>query len=170
MTPQPAWVELHYHRPGKGTQTYRQRLVVDRPDLKVLATERYAGGPLEASGQRILEPGAAIWWFVFPGAWHDIGRFHLADGRLTGWYTNLCTPVTFRGPVWSTTDLFLDHWLPVAGTAEWLDEAEFEEAVGQGVIGVDEARRAREERDRIQAQVVAGAWPPSVTRVTPPAE
>lgn len=141
--------------------------MIDRPDCKVLLADRYEGAPLSASGRLILEPGAPIWWFVFPGAWHDVGRLHLADGRFTGWYTNLCTPIDAIGTDWSATDLFLDHWLPVEGEPEWLDTDEFEAAAIQGTIGEAEVRQARREQVRIQSLVDRGAWPPPATREPP---
>src|SRR5690625_7056866 len=65
-----------------------------------------------AGDEVILEAGAPAIWFTFPGLWHDIGRFYLLDDTFTGYYTNIMTPVEFHDPLrWSTTDLFLDHWL-----------------------------------------------------------
>ena len=60
-------------------------------------------------GTVILAPGAPVIWFTMPGAWHDIGVFHLENGAPTGIYANVLTPVRFDGPTsWSTTDLYLD--------------------------------------------------------------
>jgi predicted RNA-binding protein associated with RNAse of E/G family len=49
--------------------------------------------PTVVNGRAVLEPGAPVVWFTFPGRHHDIGRFHTADGAFTGCYANILTPV-----------------------------------------------------------------------------
>lgn len=158
-------IVLRYERPGKGTSLIRERVVLDRPDVKVLVGTFSSRDDLVIGDRKVLEEGARMEWFVFPGAWHDIARFHLADGSFTGWYTNLCTPVSMDGDDWSVTDLFLDHWKPVSGPSQWLDQDEFEEAAASGVLGADLVRAAREERARISAALAGSAWPPAVCLV-----
>ena len=37
-------------------------------------------------------------WTTYRGdVWHDVGRFHLADGTFTGYYANILTPVGIDG-------------------------------------------------------------------------
>src|SRR3954471_9296165 len=124
-----SFVTLEYLRSGNANVLYRERLLTDRPDMKILLAEPDASRDIRVDGSLILQAGAPILWFVFPGAWHDIGRFHLADGSFTGWYTNLCTPILMKSGRWSTTDLFLDHWQPANGDGRWVDEDEFAAAV-----------------------------------------
>jgi len=159
MTP---LIHYSYTRPGKDTAVYDHRLVIDEPDLKVLLMEDYRGDPLVIEDGVAVEPGAALLWFVFPGVWHDIGRFHLADDTFTGWYTNLCTPVEIHRNAWASTDLFLDHWLTPDGFQSWLDEDELAAAVRANLV--DEATRSQiaAERSRIQAHLDVGTWPPPV--------
>jgi predicted RNA-binding protein associated with RNAse of E/G family len=160
-------IALEYARPGKPTVTYRERLLVDRPDVKVLSME-IGPKPLTIAASS-FEPGSSITWFVFPGQWHDIGRFQRADGKFAGWYTNLCTPVVIDGDHWSVTDLFLDLWMPAAGHPQWLDEDEFAAAIAQGSFGADLAQAAGAERVRIDDRVAAGTWPPDICRSWRPA-
>jgi predicted RNA-binding protein associated with RNAse of E/G family len=157
-------IRFQYSRPGKAVQVFRQRLVLDRPDVKVLLSERFEGEALEVGGRTILETGAPIVWFVFPGKWHDIGRFHLADGSFTGWYTNLATPVEMEDDHWSSADLFLDLWQPANGTPLWLDEEEFEAAARRGLLDSATVRRIRNERALIELELRTGRWPPRVAR------
>ncbi|MBI4421639.1 MAG: DUF402 domain-containing protein [Gemmatimonadetes bacterium] len=166
---EPPVVEYEYHRPGKGVTVYRHWLVVDRPDVKVLLMERYTHPDLLIDGRVAVQHGAPIVWFVFPGAWHDVGRFQLADGAFTGWYTNLCTPCETRGRRWSSTDLFLDLWMPANGEPRWQDEDEFQAAVTSGVLDPPLERRARAEREVIQRLLSRNAWPPPVCREIDPA-
>jgi len=142
-------------------------LIVDRRDLKVLEVPRYPGPPVHVQEQVVLEPGARALWFVMPGAWYDIGRFHLANGRVTGWYTNFCTPVALETPEWSTTDLFLDHWLSPDGWHRWLDEDELAYATAAGLLTPDLLRQLEDARSLVARLVAAGDWPPGTIRRWP---
>jgi predicted RNA-binding protein associated with RNAse of E/G family len=157
-------IEFEYHRPGKGTTVYHEWLVLTHPEAKVLLLEHYAGEEVLTHGNTILGRGAPIVWFIFPGAWYDIGRFHLLDGTFTGWYTNLSTPVHFGKRRWIGHDLFLDLWQPVDGTPVWLDEDEFEAAVDTGIIDTLTSRRVMKERMQIQSLLDQGLWPPPIAR------
>ena len=157
-------IEYEYRRIGGRTVTYRQWLVVDRADVKVLLLQQYEGRDVTVGQDVVLEEGAPILWFVFPGAWHDVGRFHLGDGTFTGWYANICTPVSMADHRWTSTDLFLDHWLPVEGSGVWLDEDELREAVESNLLDPVQQARVVEERSAIDALIAQGDWPPDPTR------
>ena len=131
-------VTIHYDRPPGRVELFHQEVV--------------------------LEDGSSVVWFTFPGAWHDIGRFHRADGTFTGFYANVLTPVEMDGDDWWTTDLFLDVWLPPDGAPVILDEAELDEAVGRELVERTVAERARLEAEGLQAAAEAGSWPPAVVR------
>jgi len=143
---------------------FDQWLVIDRPDVKVLLQDRYTGHPIVVGNRTILDHQAPALWFVFPDAWFDIGRFHLRDGTFTGWYTNICTPVSIRGDRWFSTDLFLDCWIWKTGEYEWLDEDEFSTAVHDGALDRSTSERVVRERQRIQHKYVLQDWPPAITR------
>ncbi len=163
----PCPVEIHYLRPPDQLTVYRQELIHDDGRVKVtLARAVELREPLHAGGRTILEPGADALWFTFPGAWHDIGRFHLADGSFTGLYANMITPCRFSpGGVWHTEDLFLDLWLARdEATPLLLDEAELEEAERSGALSSALAARARAEADVLMAETRAGRWPPDIVR------
>lgn len=173
----PRPVHIHYRRPPDREDVFHQTLVHDGDDVKItLARDMAFDPPLRIDGEVVLETGSDVVWFTFPGAWHDIGRFHLADDTFTGIYANVLTPPTFHpGDVWRTTDLFLDVWLPAEGDARIpdamelagreahvLDEAQLAEAVDAGWVEEQTARRAREEAVRLVAEAEAGRWPPPV--------
>ncbi len=156
-------IEIHYRRPPARLDIFVQELVVDRPDCKItLHDPSSLGGELRVGEQVIYEPGAPLVWFVFPGAWYDIGRFHLGDGTFTGYYANLITPVEFQGHIWTMYDLCLDLWIEPDGSFRILDQDEFAEAVDQLWIDALTARRARQELDYLLAEVQAGRWPPPI--------
>lgn len=158
-------MRIHYERPPHRRDVHVQRLLLDRPDVKVTFAEGVElDGPVEAGGDVILEPGSDVVWFTFPGAWHDVGRFHRSDGTFTGIYANVLTPVYIDGEGrWFTTDLFLDVWVPPGGgEPEILDRDQFDEAVEEGWIDEGTARRARAEAERLEDAARSGGWPPEV--------
>lgn len=164
----PQRVRIHYLRPPSNRTVYRQLLVHDDNRVKVtLARGIEMEEPIRFGGRTALENESSAVWFTFPGAWHDIGRFHLADGTPSGIYANVITPCRFHpGGVWSTTDLFLDLWIPAEegsfawGAARLLDEAELDAAEAAGHVAGTLALRARREAARLQNELAAGAWPP----------
>ena len=157
-------IHLHYDRPGKSVTTFDEWLVLDRGDTKVLLLERFDDDEVTVDGVVILAHGAPVVWYVFPETWHDVGRFHDADGNLTGWYTNFCTPMEMDGDNWRTRDLFLDLWQPVDGNPVWLDEDELKDAVKKNIIDTYTHKRIKNERTLIDMQVRADDWPPPITR------
>lgn len=155
-------VSIHYRRLPDRVQVFEQPVVEDAGEYVVTLLERAAlRAPVTAGGRVALEPGAPVVWFTYPGAWHDVGRFHRADGTFTGYYANVLTPVAMRGDRWETTDLCLDVWLGAEGEVEVLDRGEFEEAVRNGWIDEELAARALAEAGSLEAAASAGHWPPA---------
>lgn len=157
-------VQIHYLRPPDRERVYRQLLVHDADDVKVtLARDVQHDPPLEIGGRPVLETGSDAVWFTFPGLWHDIGRFHRADGAFTGIYANVITPpVIHDDHVWETTDLFLDVWIEAGGGLRVLDRDQLKEAEARGWVEPETARRARREAERIRRAHRVGRWPPPV--------
>ena len=164
MSPVPL-VRIHYRRPPDRIEIFEQYLVHDAPDVKVtLAPAVVRERPIRIAGRVVLEDLSPVVWFTFPGRWHDIGRFHTADGVFTGLYANVVTPVEMDGAHrWDTIDLFLDLWLDERGTLV-LDRDELEEARERGWVDRMTVERALTEVERIKADAEAGRWPPAVVQ------
>jgi predicted RNA-binding protein associated with RNAse of E/G family len=162
VTPPAGWVDIHYRRLPDRVAVFRQR-VVHQDDSVVITLLPAAelSRPVAVRGRSVLERGAPVVWFTYPGLWHDIGRFHLADGTFTGFYANVLTPVETRGDTWRTTDLCLDVWLGADGTLELLDQAELEDAERSGWVDPATAGRAREEAEQLMRSARTGGWPPT---------
>jgi predicted RNA-binding protein associated with RNAse of E/G family len=155
-------VRIHYVRPPDRETLFVQQLVHRGEDVIVTYVHRT---PLDRTlvigGEVALEPGAPAVWFTFPGAWHDIGRFHRLDGTFTGYYANVITPVEFLAEdEWRTTDLFLDVWKSWRGEVALLDEDELEEAIERGWITAEHAAATRAEAGRLLEAARGPAWPP----------
>jgi predicted RNA-binding protein associated with RNAse of E/G family len=159
-------VSIRYLRPPARVSVFRQLLVDRGGGCTITLMERTPlAAAVLAGSQVILEPDAPAVWFTFDGEWHDVGRFHTAAGRFTGYYANILTPVRFRSALeWETTDLFLDVWHGADGDVVLLDEDELADAEARGWLATATARRARAEAARIQAAARAGEWPPPVAR------
>jgi predicted RNA-binding protein associated with RNAse of E/G family len=157
-------VQIHYHRPLRGTAVFRQTLVHRDATCAVTYMEHaLLTQPVLAGDRVILEPGAPVVWFTFDGAWHDIGRFHTVDGTFTGCYANVLTPVRYHSPYeWETTDLCLDVWLGTDGARMVLDEHELSAAVDAGAITPELAQAALVEARRLLDAAAAATWPPPV--------
>ncbi len=156
-------IHIHYLRPPDRTQVFDQTLVLDHDDVKVTLAEGLGyDPPLRIDGRVALEKGSDVVWFTFPGRWHDIGRFHRADGTFTGLYANILTPPILNGDRWDTTDLYLDVWVRQDGSTLLLDEDELDEALRRGWIDADTAVRARDEARRLLDGACDGTWPPVI--------
>jgi uncharacterized protein len=160
----PNLVDIHYHRPPDRTQIFRQHLVHDTPEVKVtLATDLSFEPPIRIQDEIVLETGSDAVWFTMPGAWHDIGRFHRADGTFTGIYANIITPCAFEtATLWRTTDWYLDVWIDADGRVAILDESEFAEAIENGLVDGATEVRVRDEAVRLKSLAEAGEWPPPI--------
>ncbi len=160
----PPLVDIHYLRPPDREQIFTQHLIWDEPDVKItLSTDLTFDPPLRIDDEVVLETGSQVIWFTFPGAWHDVGLFHRANGAFSGTYANILTPCVFEaGGIWRTTDLFLDVWTDPAGRVQVLDEDELAEAEERGWVTGETAGRAREEAQTLKQQAEAGSWPPPV--------
>jgi predicted RNA-binding protein associated with RNAse of E/G family len=157
-------IVIRYRRPPDREDRFEQTLVHRTAGCVVTLLES-AGlqRPMIIDGETALEPASPVVWFSFPGAWHDIGRFHTDDGGFTGLYANVLTPVDgLDGDVWATTDLFLDLWLPHGGAPRILDEDELDAAVAAGALDPGTARRARDEGAALLRSARAGQWPPAI--------
>lgn len=164
MTEPEPLVHIHYLRPPDREDVFTQRLLLDDPAVKItLALGIEPDAPIEIGGHVALEAGSSVVWFTFPEEWHDVARFHRADGTFTGCYANILTPPIFHeGGIWCTTDLFLDLWLPAEGGVTVLDEEELQEAQSNGWVDADTAARAREEASTLKERAEAGDWPPPI--------
>lgn len=159
-------VTIHYRRPPDRLELFEQAVVEDDGDCVVtfLAAARMKK-VMEIGGRVALEPGSSIVWFTWRGGvWHDVGRFHAADGTFTGLYANVLTPVAMDGAAWDTTDLFLDVWMDADGRVRILDRDEFDAALAAGWIDPRTAARALAEVERLADDARCGAWPPAAVR------
>ncbi len=157
-------VRIRYHRPPDRVQIFEQTVLERRNDCVVTFLERTPDrAPLVIGGRAVLERGSPIIWFTFPYAWHDIGRFYLADGSFTGVYANILTPVSsIESSEWETTDLILDVWLDRLGGVSVLDVDELNRVHAAGWLEHALVKRARREAARLVWLAQGRDWPPVI--------
>lgn len=155
-------VRIHYRRLPEREDVFEQEVLEDAGEYVVTFLPAAAlRRSVVVAGRPVLEPGAPVIWFTYPGRWYDIGLFHLADGTPTGLYANLLTPVVMEGDRWETTDLCLDLWRGHDGAVDLLDEEEFEEAVREGWMEPSLAAEARRQASSLLESARLGTWPPA---------
>jgi uncharacterized protein len=159
-----ASIRIDYRRLPDRDTVFDQLLVEDAGAVIVTLAPRCSiTRPMIIDDTIVLEPDSPVVWFSFPGAWHDIGRFHRADGSFTGLYANIITPIELETRQhWRTVDLFLDLWLDWTGRLRVLDEDELSAAAAAGDISPELVEAARAEADRLQSQWLRGEWPPPI--------
>jgi predicted RNA-binding protein associated with RNAse of E/G family len=157
-------INIHYTRLPDRTSSYAQQLVYrDASCIVTLNPATELTKPVTAGDRVILEPGAPAVWFTFPALWHDIGRFHRADGTFTGFYANILTPPQLHSPTdIATTDLCLDVWLDADGELLLLDEDDLEHALRSQWVSQSDADRVRAEARAVMAAARTGTWPPAI--------
>ena len=76
----------------------------------------------------ILKKGDRFVEYFYTDRWYNIFRIHdRDDGKVKGWYCNICKPAEIEAGVVSYVDLALDLWVSANGKQTVLDEDEFEE-------------------------------------------
>lgn len=155
-------VRIHYFRPPARRDLFVQPLVSASPErIITFMPHTRLSRPVMVDGRVVLPDGAPVIWFTYPGRMHDLGCFHDLDGRLTGYYANILTPVEFVSALeWRTTDLFLDLWLGTDGTMTLLDEDEMLAAEASGQLDPGLAASARAEAGRLLSAARQGDFPP----------
>jgi hypothetical protein len=106
-------------------------------------------------GYVLFAPEDTVWERYWFGRWYNIFSIYGPDGRLKGWYANICTPISFDGRAVRYTDLELDLWVWPEGRYLVLDEEEFEAWV-VGNMPPEVERKARAALDELLADLAAG--------------
>lgn len=108
---------------GREVTAYPGRVVARTPASVVLDT-RWERPPLDL-GYVVLEPGDRWRERFYADRWYNVFEIHAADGRLKGWYCNICRPARITETEVSAEDLALDLWVDSGGRVMELDKEEF---------------------------------------------
>jgi len=143
-------VKLDAH--GQEVIRYPARLVAD-DGSEILLHARW-GRPRYDLGYVVLEPDDRWTERFYRDRWYNIFEIHDAEGRLKGWYCNVCRPATLANGELRCVDLVLDLFVRPDGRPLRLDEEEFEELNLQerDPHTYQAARAALEELERMAKQ------------------
>ncbi len=160
-------IEIVYRRLPDDVKTFRQEILHDGPNCKFsLLIHPEDAEPMRVGDVR-LQPGGAIFWYLFPDRSYEVAGVYDPDGRFLGWYTNLLRVPEIHGDRWELTDLYLDVWQPPDGPARLLDEDDLADAVESGAISREEARQVEAEAAAVLRAARAGRWPPTIVHRHP---
>jgi hypothetical protein len=78
-------------------------------------------------GYALFKRGDRFVEYFYSDRWYNIFAIHdRDDGRLKGWYCNICRPAQISETAVFCEDLALDLWIPPTGPLHVLDEDEFQ--------------------------------------------
>jgi uncharacterized protein len=98
---------------ARGSHFIRLEAYFDRPDMDL-------GFTTFKQGDRFVE-------YFYSNRWYNLfAVYDRDDGRLKGWYANICRPARIEATAVRCEDLALDLWVAPDGHTILLDEAEFE--------------------------------------------
>lgn len=124
--------------------------------------------PLEAFGKTVMDAGYRAVWFLFKDQPFDVGRISRPDGTWMGYYADILEPVRWKDADAATlepiVDLFLDLWIAPDGRFLILDEDEFENAIGKGILTVPQVDHARSVLRDLIRKTERRDFPPSVVK------
>lgn len=155
-------VTLTYKRPPDRVNHFQQQLLYIDDEVIVTSQRVRPSSPIVQNGETVLGDDFTAVWFVFTGLWYDVGKVYNLNNEWTGYYCDIMKPVkrsvdaTGKIDCFEITDLFLDLWVNPDGTYQIQDEDEFEEAVQDGVINAELAKKAWNVMKTLIAEVEAG--------------
>ena len=123
--------------------------------------------PLKVGDEVILEGTFAGISYNFWDKWYNVISVYDVDLEFRGYYSDILTPVQKTWTLVTSTDLFLDVFVHPDGRWQVMDEQEFEEAVGKGLMDEGIVRNARAALEEVSRMVEAGDWPPAIVRRMP---
>lgn len=160
-------IEVEIRR-GNDVQNFEQEVLKNDGDLKItLQVLPTSFPPARIDDSTVLDAGCLLIWYIFPSRWYEIGLFFDQSDVFLGHYINLIRPPTFEDARWVVEDLYLDVWAPIDGSPMLLDENELDEAVTQGKLSVEEARKVRELGHAMLDRAAKHQWPRPLRKWSP---
>ncbi len=155
-------IKLFYRRLPDRASVYEQELLYEDEEVLVSRAVLRPRGPLVHNGKVLIGADFYAVWFVFRGAWHDLGKIYRPDGEFHGYYCDIIRPARRTPTGVEITDLFLDLWVFPDGRWLVLDRDEFETAIRRGWLTPELAARAQHELETLIAAVEGRRFPPAI--------
>jgi predicted RNA-binding protein associated with RNAse of E/G family len=160
-------VNIHYTRlSASGTISFREELLAaggQRLTTYVMLTEQERLQMSQACWKNKMLPQGYLLGSLrkhyYYGEYFTVLECFNLEGGLAGYYSDIATPLQKVGDDYYLTDLFLDYWLAPGQPPLALDEDEFEAAIAQGVMTVQQISQARSTFSRLSEEIAAGIFP-----------
>lgn len=111
-----------------GEVTWQYDGVVLRREANFVVLEALFNRPDTPFMDILLKENDRFLETFYSDRWYNIFEIYdRDDGRIKGWYCNICKPAVIEEGVVSYVDLALDLWVSVSGQQYVLDEDEFAE-------------------------------------------
>jgi hypothetical protein len=158
---------IHYHRINKPETLYTETLVSD-DGVRVDTISRPAADFAREWSVNVWQRFGAlkenqviatVRKHIYYQEWFSIMELRNADEDLLGFYCDILTPLENRGGEYYLLDLLLDLWISPDGSLMELDWDEFELAARDGLLTVEQQRRAADTLVTITEEARAGRFP-----------
>ena len=160
-------VYMEYIRPGKET-TYYEEDFVSQNEICLRTSRTLLPEIIERLSRALQEQKlidshqhvgsiAKTYFFNEP---FNLLQFHDLDGNLLGYYSDIGMPaMQLTADTYQMTDLYLDIWLFPDGRLLELDWDEFEEALQNDILSVEQAELAKAAMQRLVREAADGIYP-----------
>jgi predicted RNA-binding protein associated with RNAse of E/G family len=151
-------------------RVYRWRQWKIHQDSEVMVSTFYdpnLGKPVVIDGKVIVEGIFAGITYNFWDKWYNVIRCYDRDFEFKGYYTDIITPVQKTWTLVESTDLFLDFFMYPDGTWTVEDEAEFEQAIADGLMDDGIVEHARDALEEVVGRAKSEDWPPECVKRIP---
>ncbi len=154
-------VIVRYHRPGKKTREWEQKLLADEEDMIVSSFIFRLSKPFTPFGEEpLIEDGYHGVLFDLFDRWYNVVKIFDENKKFIGYYSDIRTPpVRFKGG-YKAEDLFIDFWVETDGTYYILDRDEFKEAD----ISDEIRRKVNNTIGEIKKLIENDSYPPNIVK------
>ncbi|MFP4051653.1 MAG: DUF402 domain-containing protein [Thermoplasmata archaeon] len=150
-------VKVRYHRTGKETREWKQKLLADDEDMIVSSFIFRLSKPFTPLGEEpLINDGYYGVLFDLLDKWFNVVKIFEEDKTLVGYYSDIRTPPFKCEGGYEAEDLFVDFWVETDGTYYILDMEEFE------VAEIDDKyhKKVKETIDKLKDMIDNDEYPP----------
>ena len=106
-----------------------------------------------------------VWYRFWLSVYEQVvERYFTSAGEPVGTKIDVCLPPVCNEKSCQATDLLLDIWIDPDGRVTLHNEAEFEQAIEDGVFTTDTIQRAETHLRELTASIARGRFPPALVR------
>lgn len=154
-------VTVRYHRPGKETREWEQKLLADNDDMIVSSFKFRLSKPFTPFGETpLIKDGYYGVLFDLLNKWFNVVRIYDENKEFVGYYSDIRTPPIRIEGGYRAEDLFIDYWVEPDGSYYLLDVDEFEEAE------IDNSKREQVKKTivKIKNMIKDDKYPPRLVK------